>query len=131
MRAGHPFASNPSLENYCAMQHLVVSNAGDSRGFVDRVLAEHGLSRRVMLTVPNFMFGLAVLAETDLISAYPRRFLATHASRFGVVGIDAPVPLGHFNINSIVPKVAMMDAGLAWLVGLLKQTGQTALGAAV
>ena len=63
------------------------------------------------------MFGLAVLAETDLVSAYPRRFLAMHGGRFGVVGIDAPIRLGHFNINSIVPKVALMDAGLAWLVG--------------
>ncbi|WP_036240996.1 LysR family transcriptional regulator [Mesorhizobium sp. STM 4661] len=131
MRVGHPFASDPSLENYCAMQHLVVSNAGDPKGFVDRVLEEHGLSRRVALTVPNFMFGLAVLADTDLISAYPRRFVAMHAGRFGVMGIDAPITLGHFNINSIVPKVAMMDAGLAWLVGLLKDTGQAALGGAV
>jgi DNA-binding transcriptional LysR family regulator len=124
MRAGHPFANEPSLENYCAMQHMVVSNSGDPNGFVDRVLAERGLSRRVALTVPNFMFGLAVLAQTDLISAYPRRFLATHADRFGVVGIDAEIPLGRFNINAVVPRVALMDAGLAWLVGLLKQTGR-------
>ncbi|CAN7408548.1 LysR substrate-binding domain-containing protein [Mesorhizobium caraganae] len=123
MRAGHPFANEPGLESYCAMQHMVVSNSGDPNGFVDRVLAEHGLSRRVALTVPNFMFGLAVLAQTDLISAYPRRFLAMHGGRFGVVGIDAPIRFGHFNINSIVPKVALMDAGLAWLVGMLKQTG--------
>lgn len=130
MRADHPFASNPSVKNYCAMQHLVVSATSDPNGFVDRILSQHGLSRRVALTVPNFMFGLAVLADSDLLSAFPRRFVAMHASRFGVVGIEAPIPLGHFKINSIVPKVAMMDAGLAWLVGLLKQTGQTALGAA-
>ena len=127
MRAGHRFAGDPSLDAYCAMQHMVVSNNGDPNGFVDRVLAERGLSRRVALTVPNFMFGLAVLAQTDLISAYPRRFLAMYGGRFGVVGIDAPIRLGHFNINSIVPKVALMDAGLAWLVGLLKQTGNAAL----
>ncbi len=122
MRAGHPFANEPSLENYCAMQHMVVSNSGDPNGFVDRMLAERGLSRRVALTVPNFMFGLAVLAQTDLVSAYPRRFVAMHAGRFGVVGIDAAIPLGRFNINAIVPKVALMDAGLAWMVDLLRQT---------
>ena len=113
------------------MQHLVVSSAGDPNGFVDGILTQHGLSRRVAFTVPNFMFGLAVLAETDLVSAYPRRFVAMHAGRFGVVGIDAPIPLGHFKINSVVPKVAMMDAGLACLVGLLRSTGQAALGTAV
>ncbi|MER8914958.1 LysR substrate-binding domain-containing protein [Mesorhizobium sp. M0761] len=126
MRAGHRFAGHPCLDAYCSVQHMVVSSNGDPNGFVDRVLAERGLSRRVALTVPNFMFGLAVLAQTDLISAYPRRFLAMYGGRFGVVGVDTPIRLGHFNINSIVPKVALMDAGLAWLVGLLKQSGNAA-----
>ena len=85
MRAGHPFADAPTLDRYCEMQHLVVSLTGDPHGFVDDVLAEQGRSRRVALTVPNFMFALAVIAETDLISALPRRFVAMHAARFGVV----------------------------------------------
>jgi len=37
--------------------------------------------RRIALTVPNFMFALAVIAETDFISALPRRFVAMHAAR--------------------------------------------------
>ena len=59
MRAGHPFADNPSLERYCEMQHLVVSFTGDRHGFVDEALAKRGYSRRIALTVPNFMFALA------------------------------------------------------------------------
>lgn len=124
MRAGHPFAGDPSLQNYCAMRHLVVSHTGDSQGFIDIVLAKHGVSRHVALTVPNFMFALAVLAETDLISALPRRFVATHATRFGVIAIEAPVALPRSGLNIIAPKVAMMDAGLAWLVAQLEQAGQ-------
>jgi DNA-binding transcriptional LysR family regulator len=120
MRAGHPFAKVPTLDRYCAMQHLVVSHTGDAHGFVDRVLAEHGRARRIVLTVPNFMFALAVIAETDLVSALPRRFVELHAARFTVVGVDAPLPLGHFRLNSIAPKVAMMDAGLAWLFDVLQ-----------
>ena len=49
------------------MQHLVVSLSGDAHGFVDEFLAKQGRSRRIALTVPNFMFALAVIAETDLI----------------------------------------------------------------
>ena len=79
--------------------------------------------RRVALTVPNFMFALALLAESDLICAVPRRFAAAHAARFGVVAIEAPLALGRFRMNIVAPKVAMMDAGLAWLVGLLQTAG--------
>jgi DNA-binding transcriptional LysR family regulator len=126
MRTGHPFKNDPTLERYCKMKHLVVSLTGDAHGFVDETLAKQGLSRRIALTVPNFMFALAVIAETDLISALPRRFVAMHAGRFGVVGADAPLQLSRFRLHAVAPKVAMMDAGLAWLFGVLGGAQQTA-----
>lgn len=122
MRAGHPFARSPTLERYCEAQHLVVSLEGDPHGFVDQVLATHGRTRRIALTVPNFMFALPVLADTELVGAMPRRFAALHAARFGLAVVDAPITLGRFSLQAITPQVAMMDLGLAWLFGVLAQT---------
>jgi DNA-binding transcriptional LysR family regulator len=119
MRAGHRFARRPTLERYCEMQHLVVSLTGDPYGFVDQFLAVKGRARRIALTVPNFMFALATLAETDLVSALPRRFVALHAPRFGVVAVEAPLELPRFRLNAVAPKAAMTDQGLAWLFDLL------------
>jgi DNA-binding transcriptional LysR family regulator len=108
------------------MQHLVVSHGGDPHGFVDEFLTKRGQTRRIALTVPNFMLALSLVAETDLVSALPRRFVAMHAERFGVLGLDAPLPLPTSRLNAIAPKVAMMDAGLVWLFDLLaKSTSQT------
>jgi DNA-binding transcriptional LysR family regulator len=101
------------------MQHLVVSLEGDPHGFVDQLLASKGYSRRIALTVPSFMLALAVLAETDLIAALPRRFVAMHGSRFGISGIEAPLELTEFQLNAVAPKVAMMDPGVAWLFDVL------------
>lgn len=120
-RAGHPFAATPTRDNYCEMQHLVVSLSGDAHGFVDNVLAKEGRSRRVALTVPNFMFALAAIADSDLICALPRRFAALHAARFGLVSREAPLPLSPFRLNAVAPSAAMADAGLAWLFGVLGQ----------
>lgn len=128
-RAGHPFAAQPSLAHYCASRHLVVSHSGDAYGFVDNVLAELGVSRRVALTVPNFIYALVVLAGSDLISALPRRFVAMHAARFGLVSVDPPALLGRFNLNIVAPAVAMKDEGLAWLVSQLGQAGSAAITA--
>jgi DNA-binding transcriptional LysR family regulator len=121
-RAGHPFADAPTLDRYCGMQHLVVSHTGDAYGFVDRALAEQGRSRRIALTVPNFMFALAVIAETDLISALPRRFVAMHAARFGIVARNPPLPLERFRLTAVAPKAAMTGAGLTWLFDRLAET---------
>jgi hypothetical protein len=68
------------------------------------------------------MFALSLLPDCDLICALPRRFASAHASRFGVASVDAPVPLGGFTLNVVVPQVALMDAGLAWLVARIMLT---------
>ncbi len=78
VRSGHPFARAATLARYCELRHLVVSTSGDAHGFVDTLLARHGRVRRVVATVPNFMLALAVIGETDLVSALPRAFLAEH-----------------------------------------------------
>jgi DNA-binding transcriptional LysR family regulator len=119
MRPGHPFLAEPTLGSYCQMQHLVVSLSGDPYGFVDEVLARSGHARRVALTVPNFMFALAVIAGTDLVTALPRQFAQRHAAQFGVVCADPPLPLGRFQISAIIPHAALADTGLAWLYDAL------------
>jgi DNA-binding transcriptional LysR family regulator len=121
VKRGHSFQRTPTLKCYCEMEHLVVSHTGDVSGFVDVALAKKGMARRVALTVPNFNFALSVLAETEMVSALPRRFVAIHGTRFNIVAVKAPLPLPRFSINIVLPKVAMMDAGLAWLVQLLGQ----------
>jgi DNA-binding transcriptional LysR family regulator len=118
-RAGHPFTRNPSLDRYCAAHHLVVSLAGDPHGFVDAFLAKRGRSRRIALTVPNFVFALTVVADSDLVCALPQTFVAMQGKRFGVVGTKTPLPLDRSRIRAVVPSVALMDAGIAWLFNLL------------
>ncbi len=82
MRKGHAFGRRAGLDRFAEMEHLVVSMTGDPHGFVDAALAEQGRSRRVAPTVPNFMFALAVLADTDLVAALPRRLVAAARPAF-------------------------------------------------
>ncbi len=116
MRRGHPFARDPSLKSYVAMRHLLVSSIGDAHGLVDLKLAEKGLSRRMVLTVPNFMMALAQLAETDLIATLPRSLVAYHAARFGLVTAPVPLPWGKDPVRVVASKAAMADAGIAWIL---------------
>jgi DNA-binding transcriptional LysR family regulator len=128
-RSRHPFAARPTLERFCQMQHLVVSMTADPFGFVDDALEKLGLVRRVALTVPDFASALATVAETDLIATMPRRFVAMHAARFAVVSREVPLRLRAFSIRAAVPKVALMDAGLAWLFDTLCEVAQGDRGA--
>lgn len=118
MRRGHPLARRMNLKQYAAASHLIVSLTGDPFGNVDRELEAHGLTRRIAATVPHFLFALAMVAETDILAAVPRRQAETYASRFGVVLADPPAPLaplGRGPINVVATRAAMADAGVAWL----------------
>lgn len=117
MRKRHAFGRDPSLANYCAMRHLLVSLIGDDRGMVDDALAKEGLSRRVVLTVPNFMMALATIAESDMIATLPRRLVQRHAARFGLDLREIPLraPRRPDDIGVVSTKAAMADAGIAWL----------------
>lgn len=129
-RPRHPFAKKPTLEQFCRARHLVVSHTGDAHGFVDTVLEQQGLTRRVALTVPNFAMGLATVAATDLVAAMPRRYVAMQAPRFGLVSREVPLRLRKYTIRAVATRAAMMDAGLAWLFEALleavHETGQAA-----
>lgn len=120
MRKRHPFAVRPTLQRFCEARHLVVSMTADPRGFLDDQLAKQGVSRHVALTVPDFGSALATVADADLIAAMPRRFVAMHAARFAVTSRELPLPMRKFSIRAVVPKGALMDAGLAWLFDQLR-----------
>ncbi len=120
MRAGHPAAGRLTMDEICKTGHLVVSPEGDSTGFLDDFLAKEGRSRRIVMTAPNSLFALAVLAKTDFVAALPRRFVAMHRAPFGIVAEESPLPLLFASsVRAIASKAAMMDAGVSWLFNLL------------
>jgi DNA-binding transcriptional LysR family regulator len=126
--ARHPFAAKPTLDQFCRMRHLVVSSTGDAHGFIDTALEKQGLARRVALTVADFATGLATVAETDLIAAMPRRFVAMYAPRFGLVSREVPLRLRKYALRAVATKAAMMDLGLAWLFGTLQEAADASDG---
>lgn len=60
-----------SLDAFVAAEHVLVSPQGQPGSYVDKLLAERGLERRVALTVASFQAALAVVARTDLVATFP------------------------------------------------------------
>ena len=115
VRNGHPLPEQPSLAEFAGGAHLLVSAEGGRRGFVDDLLERHGLKRHVALTVPSFLWALAVIGETDLIAAAPRTLAQRHAARFGVELRAPPVPIQPDHICLVMPKAVAGDPAMQWL----------------
>lgn len=81
-RVGHPHLCEPlTLERFCQLEQVVVSpNGGGFAGVTDETLAAAGLSRRVALSLPHFLFVLAALQATDLVAMLPERLVRAHGA---------------------------------------------------
>jgi DNA-binding transcriptional LysR family regulator len=118
-RRGHPFLRKPTLDRFCALDHVLVSQIGDARGFIDVLLAKQERTRRVALTVPNFMLALSLIAITDMLTAVPRNLIEVHGERMALGFTDIPLSLGAFDpVYLIASRAAMLDAGVAWLFSM-------------
>jgi DNA-binding transcriptional LysR family regulator len=125
-RAGHPFLKAPSLRRYCEQRHMLVSTSGNTSGYVDGVLAEKGLSRRVALSVQNFMLALAALCDSELVAALPSGLLATHAKRFGLGSVRPPLPFRRWQLRAVAARAAMTDLGVSWLFESVERAAEAA-----
>jgi len=116
MRSEHPLAkSKLSLTDFANADHLFVSLSGDGLGITDQILHQHGLSRRIAMTVNNFASTLPLLEDTDLISVLPEGAVHKHALSGKIWLTTCPVDIPNTSISMLWHKRQDHDAGLHWL----------------
>ena len=100
MHGGHPLANNAlTMESYAMARHLLVAPLGMTVGALDAALAERGMSRKIVATVPSFSLMTPDLIGRDCIATMPLRVgrrLAENADiRIRELPLRAP-PIDYF-----------------------------------
>ena len=113
-RADHPrLKRRPTLSQFCQLEHVVVSpDGGGFHGITDEVLSEAGMSRRVVLSVPHFLFMMSVLANTDLVAMLPSR-LVRNASALRIV--EPPLDIPGYEMSMLWHERSHRDPAHQWL----------------
>jgi DNA-binding transcriptional LysR family regulator len=95
VRATHPTVKRAlTLQQYCELEHIQIAPRGNPGGYVDELLARHGLRRRIMRALPYFVAGLALVAETDYLLTCSVVLARRMQRRFGLRIIAPPPELG-------------------------------------
>jgi DNA-binding transcriptional LysR family regulator len=116
VREGHPLAQGPvTVERFAAADHLVVSRRGRMTGPVDTVLADLGLRRRVVASVPTYTSALFILRGTDLVGLVAERQHGLLAADLGLVTFPVPLDLAPLEISQVWHRRYDADAAHAWL----------------
>ena len=113
-RAGHPrLKRKPTLAQFCALEHVIVSpDGGGFYGVTDEALAESGLSRNVVLSVPHFLFVMSVVASSDLVAMLPER-LVRDVSALRV--FEPPVEVPGYEMSMLWHERSHRDPAHQWL----------------
>lgn len=102
------------LNGFCARDHVLVSGEGGGfDGTVDRALAARGRSRRVMVSVQNYLLAIEAVATSDLVATLPRA-LFTERQRPVAVFVP-PVALPPFTLVAAWHPRIDQDPAHQWL----------------
>lgn len=117
-RAGHPsLKRRPTLAQFCELEHVIVSpDGGGFHGVTDTALAERSMRRRVVLSVPHFLFLGAVLASTDLVAMVPARLARGNAA---LQVVEPPLNVPGFEMLMLWPERVHRDPAHQWLRELI------------
>ncbi|AZE49303.1 Transcriptional regulator, LysR family [Pseudomonas chlororaphis] len=113
-RAGHPrLQRRPSLAQFGKLEHVVVSpDGGGFHGVTDSALGEVGLTRRVVLSVPHFLFVLSALASTDLVAMLPARLVRDNPA---LKVVEPPLEVPGYEMAMLWHERCHRDPAHQWL----------------
>ncbi|WP_449548595.1 LysR family transcriptional regulator [Lelliottia amnigena] len=117
-RRDHPaLRTGVTAKQFSQLEHAIVSP--DGGGFwaaTDVALARCGLARKVVLSVPHFLFLVEALLKTDLVAVVPERLTRNVAG----LSISAPpVEVEGFDMLMLWHERLHRDAGHVWLRQML------------
>ena len=102
VRRGHPAtAGRFTLQQFVELPHVQVAPRGQPGGYLDDVLHERGLTRRVARAVPYFSTALQLAAETDYVLTISERIAKRHAAALGLHLLDVPLKLRPYALSLV------------------------------
>jgi DNA-binding transcriptional LysR family regulator len=102
VRKGHPAVSKRfTLEQFVALSHIQVAPRAKPGGYLDDVLRQKGLERRVARAVPYFLSALQLAAETDYVLTVSERIAARFAGPMGLQLLEVPVKLRPYALSLV------------------------------
>ncbi|ETD53977.1 LysR family transcriptional regulator [Pseudomonas aeruginosa] len=124
-RRGHPRGIGaPSLAEYCALHHVVVSSRADFSTPVDAVLAKLGVQRNVVASVPSYNQVALVLSQTDGVASLPRKLLQRYAAFVDLIPLPFRIP--SFRLAMAWHPRAHSDPAGIWIRDRFLEIGQRA-----
>jgi DNA-binding transcriptional LysR family regulator len=116
VRKGHPgIGKRFTLEQFVSLAHIQVAPRGKPGGYVDDVLRERGLTRKVARAVPYFLTALQLVSETDYILTISERIAKRYERALRLQVLEVPLKLRPYALGLVWHSRVDGDAGHRFL----------------
>ena len=125
-RKGHPrIRDDLSLQQFTQESHVLIEPAGSrystvslqssTTTFIERYLADQGLSRRIALRVPHFLVVPEIVQQTDLLATVPGSVMTYIRPMPKLKILQLPILTPRFQINQFWHQRNHHDVANTWL----------------
>lgn len=122
MRRGHPLVKRKwTLNDYAHVNHVAVSLTDDGLSDLDAILARANVTRRVALTVSQFIAALAAVGTSDAVTTISRRFAERFQSQFALDLRDPPFKPFNMTTILVTSSIRARDPALLWMVECVRK----------
>ena len=104
-----------TAERFAAFDHVQVAPRGNPGGYVDEILRQRGLTRRVARAVPYFLSALQLVAVTDYVLAISERIARRFADPLQLEILEIPLDLRPYALSLLWHPRLDGDAGHRFL----------------
>ena len=104
-----------SIEQFVSVEHALVSPDGQVETQTDKLLEEHGYTRRVSVTSRHFLTIRRLLIGRELICIVPKRFAEMEVDTHGLSVVEPPVEVGKFDIKLLYARSLKHEEKNIWL----------------
>lgn len=126
VRTGHPRVRDDlTLEQFSRESHILIEPAGSrystvslqssTTTFIERYLADQGLTRRIALRVPHFTVVPEIVQQTDLLATVPGSVMAYIRPMPKVKLLKLPIATPRFEIRQFWHQRNHNDVANQWL----------------
>jgi DNA-binding transcriptional LysR family regulator len=116
VKAGHPLLTGRiTLNRFAAQSHVAMTQRGRALGPLDSLLADAGVARRVLLTVPSTFGALLAAARSEMVACVPDLIARTVTDALGLVIFKLPVPMPVEQVVQAWHPRLDADAAHQWL----------------
>ena len=129
LRKKHPLAQRRmTLKRYTDLEHVQVAPRGQPGGYVDGLLRERELERRVVRAVPSFQFAAALVAKSDYVLTLSQRAAIKLAGPLGLVIVEPPLKLEPYALSMVWHPRMDADPAHRWFRELWVQAADEVAG---